>query len=203
MHDYSVDKHPKEKVLFGLAFIAIVLAPVLNEGVKNGLALVETLSGIPAPAVTAIPVFGLFIALYQLFNHKLWKFPWIRSLLLVPDLNGQWDCTGETALKNGNPVSFPWEGKITITQSWSKILVHFQTGSSSSKSVSASIFHDKGVGFRLQYQYRNDPSADALELQKHDGFSELVFTESCDSGSGHYFTDQHRQTVGTIRVGKQ
>lgn len=202
MHDYSIDNHPKEKILFGLAFIAITAAPILNVAVKDGLAAVEALSGIPAPPVTAIPVFALFVALYQLFNHELWKRAWVRKFLLIPDLNGEWVCKGETKLKNGEVANFQWEGKIVVTQSWSKILVHLQTTTSSSKSVSASIFHDKGVGYRLQYLYKSDPTAAALGLNKHDGFAELLFTEDCCSGAGHYFTDQHRQTVGTLSVTK-
>lgn len=200
MHDYSIDNHPKEKILFGLAFIAITAAPVLNDAVRAGLAAVGALSGIPAPPVTAIPMFGLFIGLYQLFNQKLWKSGWIRKFLLVPDLNGEWVCQGETMLKNGEKADFQWEGKIVVTQSWSKILVHLQTKTSSSKSVSASIFHDKGVGYRLQYLYESDPTAAALDLNKHDGFAEILFSEDCRSGEGNYFTDQHRQTVGILSV---
>lgn len=200
MHDYSIDNHPKEKILFGLAFIAITAAPILNDAVRAGLAAVEELSGIPAPPVTAIPVFGLFIGLYQLFNQKLWKSGWIRKFLLVPDLNGEWVCKGETMLKNGEKADFQWEGKVVITQSWSKILVHLQTTTSSSKSVSASIFHDKGIGYRLQYLYESDPAASALNINKHDGFAEVLFSEDCSSGEGNYFTDHHRQTVGILRV---
>lgn len=200
MHDYSIDKHPKEKILFGLAFSAILIAPLLNEGVEWCLAAIGAHSAIPAPPVTAIPVFGLFICFYQLFNHRLWKCPWIRHLLLVPDLNGEWACMGETTMKNGQKESISWRGKMTITQCWSKILIHFKTDTASSKSVSASIFHDKGVGYTLQYHYRNDPSAAALELSKHDGYAELFFAADCGSGSGNYFTDQHRQTVGTMTV---
>lgn len=202
MHDYSIDNHPKEKILFGLAFIAITAAPVLNVAVEAGLATVEALSGVPAPPVTAVPVFALFIGLYQLFNRKLWKRAWVRKFLLVPDLNGEWACDGEMRLKNGQKANFQWEGKIVITQSWSKILVHLQTKTSSSKSVSASIFHDKRVGYRLQYYYKNDPTAAALDLNKHDGFAEILFAEDCRSGEGNYFTDQHRQTVGTMSVTK-
>lgn len=200
MHDYSIDNHPKEKILFALAFIAITVAPILNVAVKAGLGEVEGLSGIPAPPVTAIPVFSLFFGLYHLFNQKLWKSAWVRKVLLVPDLNGTWICKGETKLKNAEKANFQWEGKIVVTQSWSKILVHLQTQTSSSKSVSASIFHDKGVGYRLQYFYRNDPTPAALDLNKHDGFAEILFSEDCRSGEGNYFTDQHRQTVGTLIV---
>jgi hypothetical protein len=31
MHDYSIDRHPKEKILFFLAFAAIATAPYINK----------------------------------------------------------------------------------------------------------------------------------------------------------------------------
>ena len=202
MHDYAIDNHPKEKILFGLAFVAITAAPVLNVTVEAALTAVGGVSGIATAPVTAVPVFALFVGLYQLFNNKIWKSAWIRKFLLVPDLNGEWACDGETKLKNGEKSEFLWEGKIVVTQSWSKMLVHLHTTTSSSKSVSASMFRDKGVGYRLQYYYQNDPAAGASELNKHDGFAEILFAEDCCSGKGSYFTDRHRQTVGTMSITK-
>ena len=130
MHDYSIDNHPKEKILFGLAFIAITAAPILNVAVNAGLAAVEALAGIPAAPVTAIPVFSVFVGIYQPFNRKLWKWAWVRKFLLVPDLNGEWVCKGETKLKNGEKADSQWEGKIVVTQSWGK-----KSRSSSNKGI--------------------------------------------------------------------
>ena len=198
MHDYSIDKHPKEIVLFLLAFCAIWSAPKLNQ---LGLYVVEKLdvwTGLSWPLITAIPVFALFTMIYFVFNKYLWRLGALRGLLLVPDLNGRWKCSGKTVLKAGQSADYRWAGDIQITQSWSKVLIHLKTGQSSSRSFAASIHHDPGVGYRLAYQYSNDPGADQLELNKHSGSAEITFDEDCTRGEGWYFTDQHRSTVGTL-----
>lgn len=203
MHDYSIDKHPKEKVLFVLAFLAITFAPIIQglaEWAVSAFQLSSKLSSAPA---VAVPVFGLFAALYFLFNKYLWKLGWLRKLLLVPDLNGTWGCKGRTTLKNGEEADFDWAATIKITQSWSKILIHLQTSQSESKSISASLFHEDGVGFRVLYQYDNRPNADELDLLNHSGCGELLFDENVTNASGSYFTDRHRTTVGTMSLKKE
>jgi hypothetical protein len=200
MHDYSIDRHPKEKILFFLAFVAISVAPLLNDLIHEMVTYLKASTGWSSPTITAIPVFGIFIAIYILFDRYLWKLRWLRTFLLVPDLNGKWECSGQTTLKNAVPATNKWIGEITITQSWSKILVHLKTDNSKSKSISASLFHEIGVGYRLLYQYNNDPSADQLDLSKHLGSAEVLFSEDCTNGAGNYFTDQHRRTVGTLNI---
>ena len=202
MHDYSLDRHPKEIVLFALAFTAIALAPAINRFATYVVERLDAAIGWTYGPVTAIPVFGLFTLIYWLFNTKLWKLKWLRAVLLVPDLNGTWACEGLTVLRSGVEVNTPWKGTVVITQSWSKLLIHLSTGQSGSHSVSASISREPGVGYRLLYQYSNDPSARETELHKHDGAAELLFTEEGTSASGSYFTDQHRKTVGTMSLKK-
>jgi hypothetical protein len=200
MHDYSIDRHPKEKILFVLAFAAISAAPLLNGLIDGVVTYLEVNTGWSSPPITAIPVFVLFVGIYMLFDRYFWKLRWFRKFLLVPDLNGRWACTGQTTLKNGVPATNDWSGEITITQSWSKILVHLKTDNSQSKSISASLFHEVGVGYTLLYQYNNDPTADQLDLGKHSGSAEVLFSEDCAIGIGNYFTDQHRRTVGTLKI---
>ncbi|MDH5647774.1 MAG: hypothetical protein OEZ01_17315, partial [Candidatus Heimdallarchaeota archaeon] len=99
MHDYSIDRHPKEKVLFVLAFAAISVAPLLNNLVQHLSVSLKASTGWGLPPITAIPVFGLFFGIYFLFNKYLWKWLWLRKFLLVPDLNGKWKCSGQNTLK--------------------------------------------------------------------------------------------------------
>lgn len=203
MHDYSIDRHPKEKILFVLAFLAIWAAPHLNSIMRWAVEQLELSMGWNSPMLTAVPVFALFLLLHLLFEKVLWKLKWLRRLLLVPDLNGKWKCQGLTTLRGGVASAHPWDAQMTITQSWSKLLVHIRTPRSESKSVSASLFHEPGVGYRLFYQYSNDPRAGEPDLHRHYGVTELLFVETESKGSGHYFTDQHRQTVGTIQLVKE
>lgn len=192
MHDYSIDGHPKEKILFGLAFAAIWVTPVLN----RWAAQIADYFGVAL--ITAIPVFTFYMLVYWFFNAKLWKCLLLRRWLLVPDLNGTWRCLGRRVTKNGQEAPLDWEADVTIVQSWSKISIHLVAARSSSRSVAASIFHEPGAGYKLLYQYQNDPNADEPDLSRHDGAVELLFSDSCERATGHYFTDQHRQTVGTM-----
>ncbi|WP_431689433.1 hypothetical protein [Hahella sp. NBU794] len=203
MHDYSIDKHPKQTVLFSLAFIAITTAPIIKELAEIIVSFLKVSTGWSSPPVVAIPVFGLFAGLYFLFDKYLWKISSLRKFLLVPDLNGKWICDGHTSLKNAEPVDFAWNAKISITQSWSKILIHLKTEQSESKSISASIFHEAGVGYRLLYQYNNKPNANELDLRNHSGSAELLFSEDTTSATGSYYTDRHRTTVGTMTLHKE
>ena len=200
MHDYTIDKHPKEKVLFILAVLAITFSPILQNFVEYSVRLLEVNTAWSSPPVVAIPVFGLFLGLSSLFNKYLWRINSLRRILLVPDLNGSWECEGHTILKDGEQNPFDWSATVNITQSWSKILIHLQTLQSESKSISASIFHEPGVGYRLLYQYVNNPNANELDLSTHSGSAEVLFSEDAISAAGSYFTDRHRTTVGTITL---
>ncbi len=203
MHDYAIDKHPKEKVLFGLSFFAIVTAPALNKCIGWITCKLGAATGLWSTSlITVIPVMSVFGLIYWLFNSKLWKVESLRSRLLVPNLNGTWKCEGLSVMRQGSVVNYRWSGEIRITQSWTKISIHIGTSQSSSRSTSASIVHEPGVGYRLFYHYTNDPKADQTELKKHDGTAELLFTEDCSTGEGHYFTDQHRMTTGTMKLQK-
>lgn len=202
MHDYSIDKHPKEKVLFILALIAITTAPLLQDVADIFVAYLEVNAGWSSAPVVAVPVFAIFAGLYFLFNKYLWKINWLRKVLLVPDLNGIWECRGHSILKNGEPANYDWVSTISISQSWSKILIHSKTSQSESKSISASIYHEDGIGYRLLYQYNNKPNADELDLMNHSGSAELLFAEDTSSASGSYYTDRHRTTVGTMELNK-
>ena len=203
MHDYSIDRHPKEKVLFLLALIAIAAAPPIKELAELLVSLLEANTGWSSAPVVAVPVFGLFAGLYFLFDKYFWKIPWLRKVLLVPDLNGKWLCKGHTSLKNAEAVDYDWDATVSITQSWSKILIHLKTKQSESKSISASIYHEAGVGYRVLYQYNNKPNADELDLSNHSGSAELLFSENTESATGSYYTDRHRTTVGTMSLKRE
>lgn len=203
MHDYSIDKHPKEKIIFGLAFVAIAATPKLNSAIAACMQEAEALGFLGWAPIKAVPVFLLFVALYFVFDKFLWRVGILRRFLLVPDLNGTWSCVGQTRIKNGERKTYDWSGTVTIVQSWSKLKIHLQTAQSSSTSNSASIAHDPGIGYRLLYQYDNDPEPGEEELNKHTGSVEMLINEECSEGDGHYFTDQHRSTVGKMRLAKR
>lgn len=201
MHDYSLDNHPKEKIIFLLAAAAIFTAEHINN-FFNKLTICEKLD-LSFLANLNVPVFAFFGIVYFVFNKYLWKVKVLRKIFLIPDLNGTWSCSGETTIKESSKSSKKWEGDLTVTQSWSRISIILKTENSESKSLAASINHEPGSGYRLVYQYANNPNLNEPELQIHKGIAELLFDEDTKKASGYYFTDQHRSTVGSIQLRKK
>lgn len=198
MHEYSIDRSPKVRILFWLSAAAIYVAPLVNHTLSDASEWLRSLGVFGRSLVVALPTFLIFSLLYQIFNRWLWKCRPIRQWLLVPDLNGTWICEGRTTSRRGAPVSQDWVARIEIVQSWSQISIRLTTSQSSSRSVSASV-RKSSHGFRLTYTYRNDPRPGEAELAIHDGIVELDFDVSHTTGQGTYFTDQHRQTSGSMR----
>jgi hypothetical protein len=142
---------------------------------------------------------GLIYALiYWLFNKYVWKIPQLNRLLKVPDLAGDWDCEGQTINPDKTP-GYSWEAKVTITQSWDKIRVRLKTEQSGSNSIAAALLHDEIDGYRLLYNYKNDPNVDEPELQPHRGFADITFAPDLKTASGEYFNGHGRFTFGTMK----
>lgn len=198
MHDYSIGRHPKEKILFGLAFLAIISTPFINRGFSQ----IQDILGYWTLPLASVSTFMVFGAVFWWFNQYLWKCKSVRKILLMPDLNGKWECTGTTLIKAGAETNYPWKAEINITQSWSKIIIRLKTKDSVSYSTSASITRLEGQGFKILYHYQNDPTRIEETLHKHDGATEIIFNQDCTEGTGHYFTDQHRSTVGSLTLRK-
>lgn len=180
-----------------LAFAAIIL----STGVGWASAQVEGVWGLAVGGISSIGMFGL---LYFLFDRYLWKITILRGILLVPDLNGRWTCTGQTVIKRGESVSLDWTAEIIITQSWSKLSVVLKkANSSSSRSMAASLYRMPGQGYRLIYHYDNSPDADQSELRRHSGLCDLMFDHESMHAGGQYFTDRDRMTAGTMKLHKE
>lgn len=159
--------------------------------------------GIPAnlpPAVLSLVGAGaVFIILYWLFDQYVWRWSYLTRLLKVPDLSGDWSCKGQTLNPNGTP-SFVWDATITIIQSWDKIRVRLKTKQSGSNSIAAALIWDSADGYRLLYNYRNDPKIGEVELKSHLGFAALTFAKDCESAEGEYFNGHGRFTFGTMHL---
>ena len=144
-------------------------------------------------------VFGI---LYFTFDKWLWKVPWLRQLLLVPDFTVDWTCQKETHRREGQESQIEWKATLRIKQSWSKLVVIVTTAQSSSRSQAASIHHFPGEGFRLIYHYDNTPKADQAQLARHCGVADLMISEDLATATGQYFTDRDRHTAGTMTLRK-
>lgn len=154
------------------------------------------------PTILSLAVTGLiYFALYWLFDRHAWRWKWLSSLLAVPDLSGKWTCKGQTINAEGM-VTHEWDATVTIVQTWDKVRVRFQTPQSGSNSINAAVIHDSVDGYKLLYNYRNDPKPGQPELRTHLGFAELTFTSDLKSAEGNYFNGHGRYTFGRLRLAR-
>lgn len=152
------------------------------------------------PAILSLAGAGaVFAGLYWFLNKYAWKWSLLGRFLKVPDLSGDWLCKGETLNQTGD-VTYTWEGRVTIVQTWDKLRVRLRTKQSGSNSNSAAIICDEADGYRLFYSYKNDPEIGEVELHAHRGFAEITFDKNLRAGKGEYFNGYGRYTFGRMSL---
>lgn len=174
--------------------IVFILLSAVNLAKELGLSTELT------PTVLSLVGAGtVFAALYSFFDRYAWRWPFLNKWLKVPNLAGVWRCEGQTLNSNGSQ-SYAWQGTITIIQSWDKIRVRLKTSQSGSNSITAALIYDEADGYRLLYNYKNDPKIGETELKSHLGFAELIFLADRQSAEGEYFNGHGRFTFGTMHL---
>ncbi|MBH0359275.1 hypothetical protein [Bacillus toyonensis] len=191
MHDYIVLESKKKSVIFSLAVFSYILS--------NAITALLNSWGVVGVTITCSLLFAIN---YFLFNKYIWKFKICKKILCIPDLNGEWKCVG---LSNNIDLQqqFDWTAEIKIIQTWDKICISMENGSSSkSKSITAAIKHFEGVGYQLSYNYENKPEVSAdSDMRKHDGFCVLTFNEDNKKAEGYYFNNiQDRKSYGQMNL---
>ena len=141
----------------------------------------------------------IYVVLYWWFDTRVWKQPTLAKLLKVPDLAGAWHCDGQTVNQDKTP-GYRWDGEVTIVQSWDKLRIRLRTKQSGSNSIAAALVYDQADGFRLLYNYKNDPKIGEPELTAHRGSAELTFSHDLQSAEGEYFNGHGRYTFGTMKL---
>lgn len=157
---------------------------------------------LPPTALSLLGAGMVFALLYALFNKTVWKLHWAVKHLKVPDLSGEWRCSGTTLDSEGSPTR-NWEADIYICQTWDKIRVRLKTHQSGSNSITAALVHDEADGYRLLYNYMNDPNPGEPELRGHVGSANLLFTKSLESAQGYYFNGHGRPTYGRMELSRK
>lgn len=141
----------------------------------------------------------VYAAIYWVFSRYALNYRHLQSLLQVPNLSGEWRCVGKTMATPTTPAR-DWEGTLTIVQSWDRIRVRLKTAQSGSNSIAAALAYDSIDGYRLLYNYINEPRADQAELAIHRGWADLSFSKDLKSARGEYFNGQGRWTYGTMEM---
>lgn len=197
MHEYTVIGHPRQKVIFFVAIVSVVVSNFISDYVYQWLKQFFNIT-----LTFTISSSVIFAILYVFFNQFLWKSKIFEKIFHFPNLEGEWKCTG---LSNNISLGqkFDWEGTIVIKQSWDKILISLKTKSSSSqsKSVTGGLRYFAGVGYELSYHYENTPNASRDGLQKHEGFCILTFSPEKEAAGGCYFNNiKDRQSYGEMNL---
>lgn len=200
-HEYSVIDHPRAVIgrwlgttAGAIAAIITIVAPIITGWFDRLHAEVGTPRWIVAPIAAGL----VFTLVHLAFDKLVWRWPLVRTLLRIPDLNGVWEVSGKTM----NPVAgapSDWRGELRITQTWEKIWVQLKTGQSCSSSKAASLLRQPGAGCVLMYSYRNEPRIGEA-ITPHVGYAELTFDEGLTAADGEYFNSKGRTTFGRLNL---
>ena len=201
-HEYSVIGHSRASIGRYLGAVAGLLASATAVLVTLGFDFAQKIGLSDGAANTVL--FPMNAATFYFIGHLVfekwvWRRKVIQLVLGVPDLNGEWDCLGETKDEDGN-VTYHWRATVTITQTWEKIRVYLNTGQSRSRSKSASLVKEPGRGYVLMYSYQNDPKIGEPELRTHVGYCELLLNQELTIAEGDYFNNKGRITFGRMKL---
>ncbi|PAD72829.1 hypothetical protein [Paenibacillus campinasensis] len=191
MHTYSTDSDERSKIPLYLAILSILSALGLPKAMN--LLGFTTPWWLDAPAVA-----GFYTIYYRLFDTLLWKCTWFGKMGIIktPDLNGTWS---GYFLTSYDEHSTQKEAEIEIKQTWTRMLVVFKNGTSSSKSMTSSIITTDADGLVLSYQYQNEPKYTAASTMNiHHGFTRLVLSKDRRQLDGEYFTGRGRLSYGSL-----
>jgi hypothetical protein len=189
-------------------YLSIIAAAVSAAIVLVLLSLVDLARslGLPAnltPSVMSLVGAGaVFGVLYWIFNRYAWRWPLVSLAVRVPNLSGEWKCTGRTYNPDGS-IQHDWKANVTIYQCWDKIRVKLRTEQSGSDSIAAALTCDENDGYRLLYNYRNQPRIGEVELKAHVGFGDIIFAKDMKSAEGEYFNGRGRNTFGTMHLSRK
>lgn len=185
MHEYTIKRPLKERIIFFIAIVAITIAPIIDQ-------------------IFPVVAGGIFVLLWLLFSKFLWNKSIFKLISQTPDLNGTWNCDGEGKKQNDPSVTNPWNATITIEQNFSEISIYMKTKNNSSQSVSygASIEFINKETCTLSYPYKNTPMKADSDMYEHDGFCQLTFNLDNNTATGYYYTNNSRKSYGFMKLTK-
>lgn len=190
MQAFSLDSERRRIVIVVAGGLGLLLGYALALGFKALAVEVPWWVNLPGPL-------GISGGLYFVFERWLWRLKQLQKLLGVPDLNGVW--AAELRSSHDQHVLIH-KGTAIVAQTWSRLVIDFETSKSRSRSTCAAVFLERGASPEIEYGYKNEPKADATpSMNASTGFSVLRL-ETPDLLVGEYFTGRGRERHGTIRL---
>ncbi|EMO83098.1 hypothetical protein LEP1GSC070_2236 [Leptospira santarosai str. AIM] len=187
MHSYSLDTEIRKVVIV----VITIMSMALQSALKNWQSFLNLSESLLMPISFGI-IFGL---LYFIFDKVIWKY--LTTITSVPDLNGEWECIGNSSYKEDD-ITYEFPLKLIIKQNFSKIEIQAESENSTSKSILAGVFSQHSVGI-IRYTFENIPMNMATdELQRHSGFVELRLKNQ-NLMEGDYFSGKQRLRFGGLK----
>ena len=198
-HEYSIIGHKRSEIGRWLGVASVVLAPVMTYFIVWISQLPFLMGSQGKLSAFTISTGIIYLVLYWVFNRYGWI--WLDKILNLPNLSGRWQVNGTTLNQDGT-ARFNWNGELIISQKWDSIAIELKTSQSASYSETASLLVKHDNETKLSYSYQNHPRSGEAELQKHQGFCELIFNSSLKKAEGHYFNTLGRYTFGRMELTK-
>lgn len=198
-HEYSIIGHKRSEIGRWLGVASVVLAPVMTYFIVWISQLPFLMGSQGKLSAFTVSTGIIYLVLYWVFNRYGWI--WLDKILNIPNLSGRWQVNGITLNQDGT-ARFNWNGELIISQKWDSIAIELKTSQSASYSETASLLVKHDNETKLSYSYQNHPRSGEAELQKHQGFCELIFNSSLKKADGHYFNTLGRYTFGRMELTK-
>lgn len=206
MHPYGTDTDEHRSLL-------ILLVPTSFWMSAGFLKLLDAI-GVSLPdnfdwIFDATSAVGWFGGLYLWLENRGWRWRLLHwtGLISTPNISGRW--YGELRSSYENPergiVAFAtgYPVELEIRQTWSRLVVHLTSKTSTSKSDTGSLYLDSGVRPVLVYTYLNRPNPDQVQsMEMHSGTTLL---ELCEANGvvtleGNYYNGRGRGNYGTMHL---
>jgi hypothetical protein len=199
-HDYVILGHKRSEIGRWIGISSVFLAPLCTHILTWASQAQFLTASVNGKLATMTVSTGLiYLALYWIFNRFGWR--WLDRFLRIPDLSGRWQVKGTTLNQDGI-TQFEWDGELVISQKWDCIAIELKTSHSRSYSETASLLTKHDDEIKLSYSYQNHPQAGEAQLQKHQGFCELIFDAPRGEAAGYYFNSFGRLTFGKMELTK-
>jgi hypothetical protein len=191
MHTYSINSDERKTVIVLLVLISTAIVLIT----KNYVCLPHWL---PVPSV-----FAVFGALYWVFDKYVWKWPWVIILLSTPDLNGTWIIYLKSSL---DKFATEYEGRLMITQTWTKIHILMDGYKATGESKMAGIEIHTTTSFTLKWEYLSQRKPEYADKEyMHYGITKVRNEPGANTSTliGDYYADRSRHSSGPVRIIKK
>jgi hypothetical protein len=192
MHTYSINSEERKTVIFLLALISTALVLIA----KYQLYLPHWL---PVPSV-----FAVFGGLFWIFDKYAWRWSWINAGISTPNLNGEWIIYLKSSL---DEFKNEYEGKLTITQTWTKIHLYLDGEKFTGVSKMAGIEVHTSTSFTLKWEYLSKRKPEFVKDNEymHYGITNVTNEPGnlIKKLEGDYYADRSRHSSGPVRIIKK